>query len=125
MYSVSIENNGDMKFHVTTRDFRFVMGVNGGGANPVDTMLAGLCGCVGHYVRDFLTERKVACASFTLRGEARQTSDQSRLSEIDLFLDLKGVMVRKEEEEALLRHIGKCKVHNTLKAGCDIRLIVV
>jgi uncharacterized OsmC-like protein len=125
MYSVSIENNGDMKFYATTQDFSFVMGVNGGGANPVDTMLAGLCGCVGHYVRDFLTEKNVSCDSFTLRSEASPTPDQSRLSEIDLFLDLKGVTVRKEEEEALLRHIGKCKVHNTLKAGCDIRVILV
>jgi uncharacterized OsmC-like protein len=125
MYSVAVENNGNMKFHATTRDSTFVMGINGGGANPVDTMLAGLCGCVGHYVRDFLTKRNIPCARFTLNGEARQTADQTSLSAIDLFLDLKGATLLEEEEETLLKHVAKCKVHNTLKAGCDVRLMLV
>ncbi len=125
MYSVSVENYGDMKFHATARDGGFVMAVNGGGANPVETLLAGLCGCVGHYVRDFLDERKAACKSFTVKGEARQTQDRTRLDGIDLFLDLKGMRFGDEEEEALLKCVEKCKLHNTLKMGCDIRLILV
>jgi uncharacterized OsmC-like protein len=124
MYSVEIQNHGDMKFHATTRDFSFVMGVNGGGANPVDTVLVGLCGCVGHYVRDFLTNRKIACANFIIRGEAKTTKDQARLSEIDIQLDLQGVKVEKQEEEALLKHVCQCKVHNTLSAVCDIKMVL-
>lgn len=125
MYSVSVENNGDMKFHATTGDYRFVMGIDGGGANPVDTMLAGLCGCVGHYVRDFFSGKGIACARFTIKGEARQTEDRSRLSGIDLFLNLNGATLDAAEEENLRAHIERCKLHATLKMGCPIRLLLV
>lgn len=125
MYSASVENNGDMKFYATTKDYGFVMGVNGEGANPVDTLLAGLCGCIGHYARDFMRERKIACNSFTVKANARQTQDKTRLSEIDLFLDLKSLKLEKQEEGALLKYIEKCKIHNTLKTGCKVSLVLV
>ncbi len=125
MYNVTVENNGDMRFHAATRDARFVMGVNGGGANPVETVLAGLCGCVGHYVRDFLTANKIDCPAFALRGEGRKSQDARRLSEIDLFLDLKGATLGAPDQEALQRHVEKCTVHGTLREVCAIRLNLV
>lgn len=125
MYSASVENNGDMKFYATTKDGSFEMGINGAGANPVDTLLAGLCGCIGHYVRDFMSEREVACEGFTVKAEARQTQDQTRLSEIDLFLDLKSIKLEKQGEEALLKYVEKCKLHHTLKMGCKISVALV
>jgi len=122
MFSVSVEEKGEMKFYATTRDHAFVMGIGNGGPNPVETMLAGLCGCVCHYVRDFLADSRIECESFMVRGDARQTEDRSRLSSIDLFIDLGGV---RAEMTTLRSYIEKCKVYNTLKAGCDIRLVLV
>jgi uncharacterized OsmC-like protein len=125
MYRASVENNGDMKFYATTKDYSFEMGINGEGANPVDTLLAGLCGCIGHYARDFMLERKIACNSFTVKAEARQTGDKTRLSEIDLLINLKSLKLEKSEEEALLKYVEQCKIYNTLKSGCQVNVDLV
>ena len=122
MYKVLVENRGDERFEATTSHAGFVMGVNGKGANPVETVLAGLCGCVGHYVRDFLTERGIDYAAFTLRGEGRKSPDGKRLGEIDLSLDLKGATLTEHDAEALQRHVERCTVHATLREVCTIRL---
>ena len=60
MYAVTIENRGDARFHATSRGHEFVIGPQGAGANPGDTLLAALCACVGHYVRQFLKGRELA-----------------------------------------------------------------
>lgn len=125
MYHASVENYGDLKFQAATKNYNFSMAVNGEGANPVETLLAGLCGCIGHYVRDFLSERKLFCPAFAIKAEGRQTEDKSRLSEIDLWLDLKNVRLEKREEADLLKYVEKCKLHNTLKGACKINLTLV
>lgn len=125
MYQAYVENHGDLKFQAVTSDYNFVMALNGEGANPVETLLAGLCGCIGHYVRDFMRERKLSCPSFAVKAEARQTEDKSRLSEIDLWLDMKNGKLEKREEADLLKYVEKCKLHNTLKTACKINLALV
>ena len=125
MYCASVENNGDMRFHATTRDGSFTMAINGNGANPVDTLLAALCGCIGHYVGDFVREQRIPSPGFTVKAEGRQTEDGTMLSAIDLFVELKSIKLENEEKEALLKYVERCKIHNTLKAGCRIRLALV
>lgn len=122
MYRVLVENRGDNRFEATTSDAAFVMGVNGRGANPVETVLAGLCGCVGHYVRDFCIGHGIDCPAFTLRGEGRKAPDMKRLGEIDLFLNLEGTTLNERDTEALQRHVEKCTIHATLREVCTIRL---
>ena len=122
MYKVFMENSGDNRFMATTSDANIAMGLNGGGANPVETMLAGLCGCVGHYVRDFYSGRGIDCPAFTLRCEGRKTPDGKRLGEIDLFLNLKETALTEQNKDALQNHVEKCTIHATLREVCTIRL---
>src|SRR5512143_27905 len=65
MYKASIENKGDSKYYVTTRHAGFVLDTEGNGANPIDTLLASLCGCIGHYVRDYLVDQQIAHSGFS------------------------------------------------------------
>lgn len=122
MYKASIRNDGDLKFYATTRDHSFVLGLEGAGAHPVDTVLAGLCGCIGHYIQDFFHLNNRPCPGFDVRAEARSSADNSRLSDIALVLDFKQPDLATEEKQALLSHITRCKVHNTLKRACDISI---
>jgi uncharacterized OsmC-like protein len=60
MYSVSIENKGDSRHYARTGEYVFTIDTEGRGANPVETLLAGLCGCVGHWTREPLYGNRVA-----------------------------------------------------------------
>jgi len=121
MYRASIENRGDSRYHVTTRNGSFVLDTEGGGPNPVDTLVAALCGCIGHYVRDYLRERGVPCDRFTVAGEAANAPDKTRLSRIDVRIDL-GRALDEPQRTELLAYVERCKVHNTLKAACPIAI---
>ncbi len=109
MYAVTIENRGDTRYHATSRGYEFVLGPQGAGANPGDTLLAGLCGCIGHYVRQFLQERGIA-------------SDGFRIARIDVWIDLEGMSLPEPGRKLLLAAADRCKLHNTLKAACPVTI---
>ena len=122
MYAVTIENRGDARYHATSRGYGFVLGPQGAGANPGDTLLAGLCGCIGHYVRQFLHERGVASKRFGIAAEAESTPDQSRLARIDVSIDVAGLPLDEPGRRLLLGAAERCKIHNTLKAACPVTI---
>jgi uncharacterized OsmC-like protein len=122
MYAVTIENRGDTRYHATSRGYEFVLGPEGAGANPGDTLLAGLCACVGHYVRQFLQERGIASDGFRIAAEAESTPDQSRLARIDVWIDLGGMSLPEPGRKLLLAAAERCKLHNTLKAACPVTI---
>jgi uncharacterized OsmC-like protein len=124
MYKATVENWGDSRFLATTRHSSFAMDTQGKGANPVDTLLAALCGCVGHYVRDFLGDKAVALPGFGVTAEATATEDQSKLASISVRIDLGSVRLGDAREAELLAIVGKCKVLGTLKVGCPIDISV-
>jgi uncharacterized OsmC-like protein len=97
-----------------------VLGPQGAGANPGDTLLAALCGCIAHYVRQFLHERGLRSDGFALRAEAESTPDESRLARIDVRIDLRGTALDDAGRAALLAYAARCKIHNTLKAACPV-----
>lgn len=121
-YGAAVENRGDSTYVATTRHGTFVMSTGGRGPNPVDTLLASLSGCIGHYVHDFLREREVANGGFAVSASATSTPDGARLAEIDVAIDVKGAVLDARQREELLRVAEHCKVHNTLKVGCEIRV---
>ncbi len=121
-YSAAVENRGDSTYVATTRHGTFVMSTGGRGPNPVDTLLASLSGCIGHYVHDFLRDRKLANGGFTVNASATSTSDGARLAVIDVTIDVKGTVLDGRQRQELLLAAEHSKIHNTLKAGCDIRL---
>lgn len=124
MYAVTIENRGDTRYHATSRGYGFVLGPQGAGANPGDTLLAALCGCVGHYVRQYLRERGIASAGFTMEAEAESTPDESRLASIAVWLDLGATPLDDGAKAELVAYVARCKIHNTLQAACPVRIVV-
>lgn len=122
MYEVQLENRGDTRFHATSRGYAFVLGPEGAGANPGDTVLAGLCACVGHYVRQFLQERRLAAHGFAVAAEAGSTADGSRLASIAVFIDLKDAPLDEADRAALLAAAARCKIYRTLSAACPVRI---
>jgi uncharacterized OsmC-like protein len=123
-YSASVENNGDSTFQATTRHSTFLMGTAGRGANPIDTFLAGLCGCLGHYARDYLREQEIAADGFTVKAGATPTPDGKRIAEIDVRIDVAGARLDDRQRAELAARAERCKIHNTLKACADVRLTV-
>lgn len=121
MYWAAIENRGDSKHHATTRHGSFVLDTEGNAPNPVDTLLASLCGCVGHYVRDYLREQGIAPPKFAIEAEAAPTRDNTRLAGIDIFIDLKGTELDERQKSDLLKYVERCKVLITLTSGVAIQ----
>lgn len=114
MYKATVENRGEAKYYATTRHASFVLGTEGDGASPIDALLAALCSCMGHYVRDYLLEQQLAPSGFTIVAEAGVTPDKSRLTEIRVRIDLQGIRLDEQQQTALLAIIENCKVHRLL-----------
>lgn len=122
MYKASVENRGDSKFYASTRHSSFVLDTEGNGANPVDTLLASLCGCLGHYVRDYLAERNVGNNGFSITAEAGTTVDKALLSGIKVRVDLSGARLDKQQSAELVQHMERCKIHRVLRSGTGVEI---
>lgn len=121
MYTIAIDNRGDALYHAESHGYHFTLGPTGAGANPGDTLLAAVCGCVGHYVRAFLKERGVHAQGFSLRAEAESTPDESRLARIAIFIGPRARLDAAAQEE-LLAQAGRCKIYKTLMLACPVSL---
>lgn len=122
MYSASIENKGDSRSYATTGDYKFVIDTAGRGANPIDTVLAGLCGCMGHWVRNYLLAEHIDAAEFGVKAEAELTSGREQLCDISVVIDMLETKLDRHHGEALLKYVEGCPVHGTLKAGSRITI---
>ena len=117
MYKASVENKGDSKYYATTRHAGFVLDTEGNGANPIDTLLAALCSCMGHYVRDYLVDRQIRQSGFSIAAEAGVTPDKARLAEITVRIDLKDAKLDARQAAEMLKAIESCKVHKILQGN--------
>ncbi|BCS55213.1 OsmC family protein [Geobacter sp. SVR] len=125
MFKASIENRGNSKYYATTRHSAFVLDTEGDGANPVDTLLASLCGCLSHYIRDFLVEQRISHNGFTVDSEANITPDKARLGEISVRIDLKGAVLTDRQSADLLEFVENCKVNKILKVNPGVVMKLV
>ena len=125
MYTAKIENKGDSRYYATTRHASFVLDTEGQGANPVDTLLASLCGCLGHYVRDYLLDHQLVHSGFVVDAEAGVSTDKARLAGITVRIDLKDVRLDAQQAADVLVCIEKCKVHKILREhpGVSVELV--
>jgi uncharacterized OsmC-like protein len=122
MFKAFIENRGDSKSYATTRHSTFVLDTEGKGANPIDTLLASLCGCMGHYVRDYLVDQQIACHGFSIEAEAGVTPDKANLADIKIRIDLQDVRLDDQQATGLLKFIEMCKVHKILKENPGVTI---
>lgn len=120
MYRASTENKGDSRHYATTKNHYFVMDTAGQASNPVDALLASLCACLGHYVRDYLLEKNIAYNGFAISAKSEPTEDQMRLADIHVSIDLKDTPLDEQRRAELLKYVERCKVYNTLKANSRI-----
>lgn len=125
MYKASIENSGDSRFLATTRHGSFPMDTRGSAPNPVDTFLAGLCACLGHYVRDYLDEKALPAPRFVITAEATATADRSKLAEVRVRIDLGEVRLGAAQEREFLAYVERCRLHGTVKQACPVSVVVV
>jgi len=123
MYQAKIVSRGDRKYHATTRDSHFDMGV--GASNPVDALLASLCACLGHYVGDFLREEKIGFSEYVVSADSQLTEDQSRLADIQVAVEVKAASLDATQKADMVKYISKCYIYQTLKANSKIMLPVV
>jgi uncharacterized OsmC-like protein len=121
-YRASTENRGDSKHYATTRHGSFLMDTEGQGAHPVDTLLASLCACLGHYVRDYLRDHRLAGSGFSITADAGLADDKVRLGDIHVVIDVKGEGLAGDHRSDLLRFVTQCKVYNSLKANSKIQI---
>lgn len=120
MYTALVENNGSQQYRATSRGYEFIMGLNG--ANPIETLLAGLCACVAHHVRDRLIERKKAFAAFTVKADAELVEDGLAIARIGLAIEVRGVALTAAEGDDLIAQAKQCPLYNTLVKGTVIEL---
>lgn len=123
MYNASIENRGDQQYWATTKDYKFLLGL--GGANPIDALLASLCSCVGHHIRDCLLKRRLSFSSFTITAEATKSDDGLFLTSITVFLKVEGCTLSQPDKDELQQQSGHCPVYNTLGKALAISFSVM
>lgn len=117
MYKASVENKGDSKYYAITRHSSFVLGTDGEGANPIDALLASLCSCLGHYVRDYLTDHQITHEGFSIEAKAEATEDKARLAVISVGIDLKNTYLVSPHDSELLNFVQNCKVYKILNGN--------
>lgn len=121
-HKASIENKGDSKNYATLRHASFVLDTQGQGAHPIDTLLASLCGCMGHYVRDYMVDHKIAHNGFSIETEAWIIPDKARLADIHVLIDLKDVKLSNQQAAGLLTFLETCPVHKILKENPGVTI---
>lgn len=121
-YKASIENKGDSKHYATLRHSSFVLDTKGQGAHPIDTLLASLCGCMGHYVRDYMIDHHIIHNGFSIETEAGVIPDKARLADINVRIDLKDVKLNDQQAAGMLKFLEICPVHKILKENPGVTI---
>lgn len=116
MYRVEVSSEGAYKFNVKSKDYEFLVDVNGKGVTPPDALLASLAACVGVYIRKYADGAKLDLGDFTVSAEADLgKAPPYYFRQINVAVDLKGKELDERRKKALLEFIKNCPVHNTLK----------
>lgn len=126
MYSATVDNTGTSKHFVTTRFGNFTIDTEGNGINPIDSVMAGLSGCIAHEVRDAMLHRQIKYTSFQVRAEADLLADKSRLKSISVTIDLQDTQLGgPEDAAAIITAAEGCKVRRTLHEVAPVSLSLV
>lgn len=123
MYSAAVTNRGTYANYARTKHGEFVVGMKGGGSSAIDTVLAGLCGCIAYYLRDAMLEKHITYTSFDVKAETDLTPDGTRFAAISVTIQLEGSpAISPDDIASLLMAAEKCQVHNTLRANSPISI---
>jgi uncharacterized OsmC-like protein len=120
MYTAIVENNGSQQYRAASRGYEFVMGLNG--ANPIETLLAGLCACIAHHIRDRLIERKIAFSMFAVKADAELVEDRLSIARIGVSIAVRGAVLSAADGDDLVAQARQCPLYNTLVKGTVIEI---
>jgi uncharacterized OsmC-like protein len=122
VYSASIENRGGTQSFAKTGTYEFVIDTEGKGANPIDTLMAALAGCISHQLQTYFREHRIPAAGFRVRATSELTADKTRLSDINIRVCLKDTAVEPENEAGVLECVQLCKIYCTLSPNSQISI---
>lgn len=120
MYQASVENWGDSRYIATTRHSTFVMCTQGKGANPVDSLLAALCACMGHHVQEYFQAKSAPLLAFRVSAESDAAPSDTRIASIAVRIDIGPRKLSATDNVGILEEISKCKVYGTLRQSCRV-----
>ena len=123
MYTATVVNRGNHRYAATATGFAFTMGQDA--ANPIDILLASLCACVAHHVRDGLVERTIAFSTLTVEAIGELTPDRTALERIAIGMKLAGASLSEAQADELIACAGQCPIYNTLAKGTVIDVAIV
>jgi uncharacterized OsmC-like protein len=124
-YQASAENCGSSRFVATTRQSAFVIDTQGNGAHPVDTLLASLCSCIGHYVREHFVTKDSPVPAFRVSAESDTPVGASSLKAISVRVDLGRRQLDSREQAEIMAEVERCKIYGTLRQACPIHVTLV
>jgi uncharacterized OsmC-like protein len=120
MFSASIENRGGTQSFAKAGGYEFVIDTGGQGANPIDTLMAALAGCISHQLQTHFRERRIEAKGFRVHAESALTEDNTRLSGIRIRVDLGNTAVEPEDEAGVLECVRSCKIYCTLSRNSEM-----
>lgn len=125
LYQASAESWGGTRFIATTRHSSFVTDTQGKGANPFDTLLAALCSCMGHYVREHLAARGAPQTAIRVVTVSDTARDASAIEAISVRIEVGAGPLAPEEQAEILARAERCKIYGTLRHACRVDVEVV
>jgi uncharacterized OsmC-like protein len=131
MSEISVQHEGGDRFRIDVRGHRVVVdqpvGAGGGdtGPTPTELFVAGLASCVAFYAERFLRRHDISPAGLGVDCDFEMSEDPpARVASIDVRLRLPERFP--EERRAALDHVvERCTVHNTLRLGTEVRMVLV
>jgi uncharacterized OsmC-like protein len=120
MYTATLENKGDSKYFVTSKEYKFIIDTEGNGISPLDTLVASLGACVGVYIRYYAAKNTLPFKEFTIKVDAEPVDKPVRLAKINVTVIPKDGTLDEATKEKLLKFVKNCPVHNTLKNNPEI-----
>ena len=116
---VHVTQTGNVSFVVEARNHTIMSdqpaenGGEDGGMTPPELLLASLGSCAAYYALQYLKTRGLADSGVEVSVTAEKLKQPARLGDFQIDV-VSPVALTPEQEQALLRSVHQCLVHNTL-----------
>ena len=124
---VKISHLENVKFAITSRHHTIICdqpASNNGtdeGMTPPELMLASLGSCAAYYAAEYLRTRDLAQTGVEVTVNAEKLLKPARLGNFDIHI-VSPVTLSPEQEEAMMRSVKHCLIHNTLLSPPEIQI---
>lgn len=127
---VHVTQGEGVRFEIETRGHKVVSDQprenNGGdqGMTPPELLLASVGSCAAYYAAEYLRTRNLADGGVEVHVTAEKLKQPARLGEFQIDVT-SPVPLSPEQEQAMLRAVHHCLVHNTLLSPPQIAIALV